>query len=256
MGSRPVEGQAKSLHRPNEVKPGSSGGVINGYSNTIVAIGIFVTPTLNRAYMRTEFSRTELSVSEYYRLLTAVIVPRPIAWVSSTSTSGVDNLAPHSFYTVASVDPPVVQFTSVGEKDTLRNVRATGEFVVHLASEDLLEEVNATGTSFPAEVSEFDAAGLIREPSRTVGPPRVARSPVAIECQLHKIIPVGDCHLVLGEVTHLVVATEMLEGNYLRVDQLKPLSRLGGNEWGTVGRVLEKHRIRFTDWPGDFTPHN
>ena len=118
--------------------------------------------------MRTDFDPREMSSRDFYRLLTAVVVPRPIAWVSSTSETGVDNLAPHSFYTVASVNPPIVQFTSVGEKDSLRNIEAQKEFVVNLTPAWLFEEVNATGTDFPAEISEFDAVGLTREPSTTM----------------------------------------------------------------------------------------
>lgn len=115
--------------------------------------------------VRKDFDPAQMSPKDFYQLLTAVVVPRPIAWVSTTSVDGVDNLAPHSFYTVASVDPPIVQFTSVGEKDSLRNIQARGEFVVNLTPASLFEEVNATGTDFPAAVSEFDAVGLSRESS-------------------------------------------------------------------------------------------
>src|ERR1044072_9069311 len=113
---------------------------------------------------------------QFYRLINSVVVPRPIAWGSSVSAEGVDNLAPHSFFTVARVTPPVVQFTSVGRKDSLHNVDATGEFVVNLAPEPRFEQVNATGTDFPAGVSEFDTVGLTPEPSARVAPPRVADS--------------------------------------------------------------------------------
>lgn len=201
--------------------------------------------------MRTTFEPGEPS-SHFYRLLTAVVVPRPIAWVSSTSGTGVDNLAPHSFYTVASVRPPIVQFTSVGEKDSLRNIEAQGEFVVNLTPAWLFEEVNATGTDFPPEVSEFDAVGLTREPSAMVGPPRVQESPVALECRLHRTLPMGDCTLVFGEVVCAAVSSDVLEGGHPRIDLLAPLSRLGRNEWGTMGPVREIRRIRAGDWPGHF----
>jgi flavin reductase (DIM6/NTAB) family NADH-FMN oxidoreductase RutF len=204
--------------------------------------------------MRTDFSPDELSSRDFYRLLTAVIVPRPIAWVSSSSLEGVDNLAPHSFFTVASVNPPIIAFTSVGEKDSLRNIRATGEFVVNLAPRELLAEVNATGTSFPPEVSEFDAAGLTREAGLTVAAPRVAESPVALECRLHSTLAVGDSVMVFGEVTHAVVASGVLQGTHPRIDLLEPLSRLGLDEWGTTGPVTELQRIRTAEWPGDFRP--
>ncbi|MPY10361.1 flavin reductase family protein [Arthrobacter bussei] len=188
----------------------------------------------------------------FYRFLTSVVVPRPIAWISSTSADGVDNLAPHSFFTIASVDPPIVQFTSVGRKDSVRNIEATGEFVVAFTPEDLFEAVNATGTNFPPDVSEFDAAGLTREPSATVGPPRVLESPVALECRLHLIQDMGDCTLVFGEVLHAVVSEDMLDGDLPSVQALKPLSRLGKNEWGTAGTVREITRIPVQDWPGHY----
>jgi flavin reductase (DIM6/NTAB) family NADH-FMN oxidoreductase RutF len=188
----------------------------------------------------------------FYRFLTSVVVPRPIAWVSSTSADGVDNLAPHSFFTIASVNPPIVQFTSVGRKDSVRNIEATGEFVVSFTPERLFEAVNATGTGFPPHVSEFDAAGLTREPSATVRPPRVLESPVALECRLHLIQDMGDCTLVFGEVLHAVVSEDVLDGDLPSIDALRPLSRLGKNEWGTVGRIREITRIAVEDWPGHY----
>ena len=142
--------------------------------------------------MRADFDPGEIAGRAFYRLLNSVVVPRPIAWVSSLSADGVGNLAPHSFFTVSCVDPPMVQFTSVGVKDTLRNVRETGEFVVCLATEDLFEQVNATGTDFPAGTSEFAAIGLTAEPSARVAAPRVAESPVALECRLERDLVLGE----------------------------------------------------------------
>ncbi len=112
-----------------------------------------------------------------YRLLTATVVPRPIAWVGTVGADGAGNLAPHSFYSVACAKPPIVSFTSVGHKDTLRNVRATGEFVVNLATADLVRAVNDTSAPFDPEVDEAGATGLTLVPSTTVSVPRVARSP-------------------------------------------------------------------------------
>ena len=140
---------------------------------------------------RIDIDPGETDAGAFYFFLNSVVIPRPIAWVSSRSASGVDNLAPHSFFTVSSVDPPIVQFTSVGRKDSLRNVERTREFVVCLTPETLFEQVNATATEFPAEVSEFDAVGIEREASLRVAPPRVARSPAALECELHATLTVG-----------------------------------------------------------------
>lgn len=180
---------------------------------------------------RTDFDPGGVSSKDFYRLLTAVVVPRPIAWVSSIGEDGVDNLAPHSFYTVASVNPPIIQFTSVGEKDSLRNIQAQGEFVVNLTPASLFEEVNATGTDFPAHTSEFDAVGLTREPSVRVRPSRVGESPVALECRLYRTVPMGDCTLVFGEVVHAAVSSEVLEGSHPRIDRLDPLSLSSRVHW-------------------------
>lgn len=204
---------------------------------------------MTHADVRVDFSPSELSVREFYQLLTSVIVPRPIAWVSTTDANGLDNLAPHSFFTVSSVNPPIVQFTSVGEKDSVRNIRATGEFVVNFAPAELIEQVNATGTGFPAEVSEFDAVDVAREASLTVRPPRVKASPVALECTLYKVLPIGDCTVVFGQVRHAVVSSRVLEGRHPRIDLLDPLSRLGLDEWATVGPIQELRRILLADWP-------
>lgn len=197
--------------------------------------------------MKTDFYSGEMSRRDIYRMLTAVVVPRPIAWVSSTSASGVDNLAPHSFFTVASVDPPVVQFTSVGVKDSLTNIEATKEFVVNIAPTSLIESVNLTGAACSPEISEFDLADLTREQSVTVTAPRVAESPVSLECTLHDLIPMGNCHLVFGKVTHTVVETSVLEGSHPLMKKMAPLSRLGLDEWGTSLDIQEVKRIRTLD---------
>ncbi|MGQ0467983.1 MAG: flavin reductase family protein [Sporichthyaceae bacterium] len=188
----------------------------------------------------------------FYKFLTSVVVPRPIAWVSTRSSSGVDNLAPHSFFTVSCVRPPIVQFTSVGRKDSLRNVEETGEFVVNLCPEWLFEQVNATGTDFPPDVSEFDAVGLTREPAERVTPPRVAESPVALECVLHSTVLLGDSTLVLGRVVHAVVDAAVLRDGRPEVELLRPLSRLGANEWGDPPTAREIERIPYATWPGHF----
>ncbi|HZX06463.1 flavin reductase family protein [Kribbella sp.] len=204
--------------------------------------------------MRVDVNPETAGRREFYALLNSVVVPRPIAWVSSRSADGVLNLAPHSFFTVASVQPPMVQFTSVGRKDSLNNVEATGEFVVNFAAEPLYEQVNASGTNFPPEVSEFEAIGVTTEPSRTVAVPRVAESPVALECTLHTTLPIGDCTLVIGQVRHLAIDAAVLDGNHPDVHRLRPLARLGKDEWSTLGEVREISRIRYADWPGHFAP--
>ena len=195
---------------------------------------------------RRDYDPAELG-SGVYPLLNSVVVPRPIAWVSTRSAEGVDNLAPHSFFTISSVRPPVVQFTSVGGKDSLRNAVATGEFVVSLCPEELVEQVNLTGTDYPPAVSEYDAIGLTREPSSRVAPPRVAQSPVALECRLLATTSFGDSTVVFGEVVWIAVDEDVLRDGRPAIDLLKPIARLGGNEWSTVGQVSTRRRVPYTD---------
>lgn len=209
--------------------------------------------------MRTDLKPEELGSGPFYKLLTSVVVPRPIAWVSTRSAEGVDNLAPHSFFTVSCVDPPMIQFTSVGKKDSLRNVSQTREFVVCLAGEPMFEKINATGTDFPAEISEFTSVGLTPEPSATVAPYRVAESPVALECVLHASIELGNSTVVIGRVTHASIDSDVFvtdaRGNSLPdVHRLAPLARLGRNEWSRLGEVIEITRIPYKDWPGHYEP--
>lgn len=193
--------------------------------------------------MRTEIDPADPAVN-FYRMLTAVVVPRPIAWVSTVSADGVPNLAPHSFYSVACARPPIVLFTSVGEKDTLRNVRATGEFVVNLAPAALLDQVNDSSARFAPEADEADELGIGMEPSLRVRPPRVAASPVAIECRLHSTTGLGDSTLVLGDVVLMSLADEVLVDGHPDYHRLDPLARLGRDEWALHAEVVATPRPR------------
>ena len=196
--------------------------------------------------MRTEWTPQDLSGRDFYKLMTAVVVPRPIAWVSTTSADGVDNLAPHSFFTVSCVEPPIVQFTSVRRKDSLINAEETGEFVVNLAPEWLQEQVNASGTPYPPHTSEFDELGVEREAASLVAPPRVAGSPAALECELHSTLRLGNSTVVFGRVVNAAVDEAALTaGGHPDVELLRPLARLGRNEWSTVGEVRAIDRIPY-----------
>lgn len=187
-------------------------------------------------------SMADLDDGAPYRLLTGLVIPRPIAWVSSVDASGVLNLAPHSFFTVASANPPIVQFTSVGRKDSLRNIESTGEFVVNLAPRMLIEPMNTTAARVDPEVDEFDLAELTPAGSTRVKPPRVAESPAALECVLHSVIPVGNSFLVLGEVVGAVVDEEMLDGDRPNESKLDPLGRLSGSRYVTFGETVSVPR--------------
>ncbi|MBD8870397.1 flavin reductase family protein [Nocardioides donggukensis] len=179
-----------------------------------------------------------------YPLLNSLVVPRPIAWISTVSEAGVGNLAPHSFFTVACTRPPIVQFTSVGSKDTLRNVLGTGECVVNVAARPLLEQVNGSSAPFDDAVDEADWLGVEMEPSARVAVPRVAASPAAIECTLHSTIELGDSTVVLLDVVAITVQESALEGDHPAIGRLEPLSRLGLNEWGLPPEVIAVDRPR------------
>ena len=179
-----------------------------------------------------------------YKLMTAIVVPRPIAWVTTLSTDGVVNLAPHSFYTVSCARPPIIQFTSVGRKDTLRNALDTGEFVVNLAYGPLLDAVNNSSAAFAADQSEPAQLGITMAPSEVVKPPRVADSPAAIECRLHSTHELGDSTIVLGDVVAFSVADDVLVDGHPEFLRLDPLARLGKDEWGVHTQVRSLTRPR------------
>ena len=184
-----------------------------------------------------------------YPWLTASVIPRAIAWVSTVSADGVDNVAPHSFTTVAGIDPPTLCFVSVGHKDTLANVRATGEFVVNIGSAALLAAMNDSATNFPGELSEFDEAAIEREPSTAVKPPRVKLAPVAFECRASGEHEVGKCVTVFGEVVHISARRDVLAADGLPdAAAVDPLARLGRSEWSRLGEVFSLERIRYDEW--------
>lgn len=177
-----------------------------------------------------------------YAMINSLVVPRPIAWVSTLDGEGVGNLAPHSFFSVASSAPLVVCFTSVGRKDTLANVLATGEFVINVVSTPQIVECNTTSAMLPSSIDEAALVGVGMEPSETVAPPRVAGSPASIECTLHSTVEVGNSVLVLGDVRAMTIRTEVMKDGAVDVLALDPLARLGGTEWSSLGAIHNASR--------------
>ncbi|SMQ96908.1 hypothetical protein NBC2815_03592 [Xanthomonas fragariae] len=119
----------------------------------------------------------------------AIVGPRPIGWIGSRSADGIANLAPYSFFNAFNYVPPIVGFARIGRKDSLRNIEATGEFTWNLSTRPLAEAMNASAAMVPAEVDEFVLVGLQMAPSRLIGAPRVAASPVSFECRLSLLLP-------------------------------------------------------------------
>jgi flavin reductase (DIM6/NTAB) family NADH-FMN oxidoreductase RutF len=198
---------------------------------------------------RVEVRPEDLPPRGIYPWFTSSLVPRAIAWVSTMSADGVANVAPHSFTTVAGVEPPTLCFVSVGAKDTLANVRATGEFVLNIGTESMLAAMNDTATNFPPGIDEFAEVGLVPVPSVTVAAPRVAGAPVSFECRVSDEKVIGDCVMVFGEVLLVSAARSVLADDGLPdVHKLAPLARLGRSQWMTLGRVISLSRIRWDDW--------
>ena len=176
--------------------------------------------------------------ADIYKLMIGIIIPRPIAFVSSIDSDGILNLAPFSYFTACSSNPPVVCFcTSVRSeprphKDTLENIRATGEFVVNVVSEEIAEQMNKTSADVPPEVDEFVLSGLTPVASDLVKPPRVAESKAQMECKLRQIVPVsekpGGGVLVLGEVLRFHILESVMDGLKVDPGKLKAIGRMGG----------------------------
>lgn len=180
----------------------------------------------------------------------ACIVPRPIGWISTTSSEGIDNLAPFSQFQMISYDPPTLMFSANlnarGEqKDTVRNVIASGEFVWNMATWELREAVNSTSEELPAHGDEFAHAGLAKAPSTLVRPPRVAASPVQFECRLLTTLhlpgntPTGTVDVFFGKVVAVHIADHALRPDgRLDIEKIRPLARMGYHDYTSVERVF------------------
>src|SRR6266851_4236429 len=173
--------------------------------------------------------------------MVGAIVPRPIAFVSSISPEGILNLAPFSFFTGISANPPVICFSPMirasdgGRKDTLRNIEATHEFVVNVVSEDFADKMNICSAEFPPEVDEFQMSGLTPAPSDLVKPPRVKESRINMECRLLQVVhvspkPLGGS-IVLGEVVLFHVDDALFDDFKIDPDKLRPIGRMGGSTY-------------------------
>lgn len=185
-----------------------------------------------------QFDPKELTEKDVYKLLIGSVVPRPIAWVSTISTEGVVNLAPFSFFNVASRNPPMLCISigpGVGEregteKDTLVNIRNQKEFVINVVPSSLGNEMQKTSENLPSDVDEFEAAGLTTLDSTVVKPKRVKEAPIQMECQLEQVIQLGSDHLVIGRMVRYHINDDYYLGNYkVDLEKLQPLGRLAGN---------------------------
>jgi flavin reductase (DIM6/NTAB) family NADH-FMN oxidoreductase RutF len=198
------------------------------------------------------FTFSELAPIDRYKLLSSTITPRPIAWVSTRSPDGILNAAPFSFFNVFGEDPPIVGVSvndrSPGDrKDTGRNIRARPEFVVNLVSEETLDQMNITAAEFAPDVDEFEAAGLTPAPSLSISSPRIAESPVSMECTLFEIVPLGPFRsLVLGEVKIIHIRDDLVsDATRFHVDTQKIhlIGRAQGNSYIRTREAFVLNRV-------------
>jgi flavin reductase (DIM6/NTAB) family NADH-FMN oxidoreductase RutF len=196
---------------------------------------------------------SQRSVADNYKLLTNLVVPRPIAWVTSQNASGVINLAPFSFFNAVGANPLYliisIGLNDAGEtKDTAKNILASSEFVVNLVTEDLFDAMNISAADFPAEVSELAAANLHAVPSVKIKPPRVAESQASLECKLHSSQLLGSNTLIIGEVVMFHVADHLL-GPRLHIENFAPIGRLGSpSVYCRTSDRFDVARISYTEW--------
>jgi flavin reductase (DIM6/NTAB) family NADH-FMN oxidoreductase RutF len=202
------------------------------------------------------FDFSELAPRDVYKLLASVVVPRPIALVTSQNADGLVNAAPYSFFNLVGSDPALVvlgvgnRAEGVG-KDTARNIRARGEFVVNLVSRAMAEAMNVCAVDFPPDVSEIESAELELVPSRLVGVPRLKASPVSLECREHSTLEIGRNRLILGEVVGVWIGEDHVDAQkfHVETDSLNLIGRMGGGGgYLTLGERFEMPRLDYAAW--------
>jgi flavin reductase (DIM6/NTAB) family NADH-FMN oxidoreductase RutF len=196
-----------------------------------------------------DVATADLAARAVYALLTSLVVPRPIAWVSTLSGDGERNLAPHSYFNLVSSEPPVVHVTSSQRrgrlKDTARNIAETGEFVVNVASREQVELANHTSAEWPPDEDEWTRAGVTGLPSRLIAPERVAGAPAALECRLVQTLTIGKGTMFFGEVVWFHADARVMDGHRVNARALDPVARLGGPLYTPLGDLFQLVRH---DW--------
>lgn len=196
---------------------------------------------------------------ENYKLMTGLVVPRPIAWVTTLSPDGKVNLAPFSAFTFCCHNPPMITITvglheydRRGElKDTVVNILREREFVVNIANQTLLEALHASSAVYPADLSEVEALGLATCDSATIRTPRLADAPAALECRLHSTIELGEAgdRIVIGRVQMFQVADHLIRNGKVETRELNPIARLGGPNYAVLGEILTMPAARIVSLP-------
>ncbi len=195
-----------------------------------------------------EIAANSLSVEATYKLLVGSVVPRPIAWVTTVSKSGLINAAPFSAFTFVSSKPPMLG-VSIGRKlgvlkDTARNIIDQQEFVVNIGDLDQIDQLHLSAEEFPEEVSEVEELSIETAPSRSIATPRIAKAPISMECKLHRIVDFGErTSFYVGEVIVFNIRDDLLHDGKIETKDLRPICRLGGPNYSTLGEILTKKTL-------------
>jgi len=206
-----------------------------------------------------KFEMEKTPARQIYNLLIGLVAPRPIAWVTSMDENGLLNAAPFSAYNYLCTDPPIVGMGVMNRpgrgsipKDTARNIRRTGEFVINVVTEDLLDKMNICATDFPAEVSELEMAGLTTAPSSVVKVPRIAEAHAALECREFTSMEIGRSRIILGRVVSIFVEDRFVDpkGPYILAEGLHSIGRMNGlgNYVRTRDSFMNIPRVSFEEW--------
>ncbi len=191
-----------------------------------------------------------LDTAAAYALIIGCVVPRPIAWITTVGAGGRANAAPFSSFNYVADSPPMLAVNigarADGLKDTARNIADSGEFVVNVATEATLEALHLSSAEYPPDVSETDALGIALEPSRFIRPPRIAASPIQMECRLERAIALGrglNTHYI-GEVIAFHLAPEIFDGRRVDSAKMRPVARLGGPWYAALGELYNRPRLQ------------
>ena len=209
-----------------------------------------------------KFAMDKTPARQIYNLLIGLVAPRPIAWVTSMDENGLLNAAPFSSYNYLCVNPPIVGMGVTDRpgtrtpKDTARNIRRTGEYVINVVSEDLIEKMNICATDFPEGVNELEMAGLTTVPSSVVKVPRIAQAHAALECTEFTTLEIGRSRIILGRVVAMYIEDRFIDppadghGPYIKAEELHAVGRMNGlgNYVKTRDAFVTVPRISYEEW--------
>jgi len=197
-----------------------------------------------------KFDPSEISFTEVHKLMIGSIVPRPIAFVSTLSKNGKNNIAPFSYFNGVCSRPPTIMFAPARrgwdgkEKDTLINIRDNNQFVINIVSESFAEQMVMCSTDFDSDVDEFEISGLNPVPSNKISPPRLLESKISYECELNQIVEIGEGDagsgfIVIGTIVLFHIDDDVYDNGHILLDRLQPLGRLAGNQYTRPNNNLE-----------------